>query len=67
MKEILQDFSRAEMDNLIAEMGEKKFRAQQLYEGLTQGKKIGEISSLSKSFKERLLERFEDAPVQIEK
>ena len=67
MKEILQDFSKAEVDNLIESLGEKKFRAAQLYEGLTQGKKISEITSLSKSFKERLLERFEDAPVTIER
>ncbi len=67
MKEILQDFSKAEIDNLIEELGEKKFRATQLFEGLTQGKRISEITSLSKPFKERLLQRFEDAPVQIEK
>ncbi|MBQ8428345.1 MAG: radical SAM protein, partial [Clostridia bacterium] len=67
MKDILQDFSKAEIDNLIERLGEKRFRATQLFEGLTQGKKISEISSLSKSFKERLLEEFEDAPVRIEK
>ena len=64
MKGILQDFSKAEIDNLIESLGEKKFRATQLFEGLTQGKKISEISSLSKAFKERLLEEFEDAPVR---
>ena len=53
MKEILQDFSKAEVDNLIESLGEKKFRAAQLFEGLTQGKRISEITSLSKSFKER--------------
>lgn len=67
MKKILHDFSKSEMENLIVEMGEKKFRAAQLYEGLVQGKKISEITSLSKSFKERLLEEFEDAPITIEK
>ena len=46
MKEILQDFSKAEIDNLIESLGEKKFRATQLFEGLTQGKKISEITSL---------------------
>ncbi len=67
MKEILQDFSLEELENITAEMGEKKFRARQLLEGLTQGKKISQITSLSKAFKERLLERFEDAPVTVER
>ena len=43
MKKILQDFGFAEIENLIISFGEKKFRAKQLYEGLTKGKKISEI------------------------
>ena len=65
MKEILQDASREELDALCAEMGEKKFRADQLYRGLMQGKKISEIPGLSKEFRARLAERFEDEPVRI--
>ena len=65
MKKILQDLSFAELESLVLELGEKKFRAKQLYEGLLQGKKITEISSLSKAFKERLLEDYEDAPLRI--
>ena len=65
MKKILQDLSFAELESLVLELGEKKFRAKQLYEGLLQGKKITEISSLSKAFKERLLEDYEDAPLRV--
>lgn len=65
MKKILQDLSYNELESLVLALGEKKFRAKQLYEGLTQGKKISEITSLSKSFKERLCEEYEDAPVKI--
>lgn len=65
MKKILQDLSFAELETLVLELGEKKFRAKQLYEGLLQGKKITEITSLSKAFKERLLEDYEDAPLRI--
>ncbi len=65
MKKILQDLSFAELESLVLELGEKKFRAKQLYEGLLQGKKITEITSLSKAFKERLLEDYEDAPLRI--
>ncbi len=65
MKEILQDMSYDELQSLVLSLGEKKFRAAQLSAGLTQGKKISEISTLPGSLKEKLLERFEDAPVQI--
>ncbi len=65
MKKILQDLSFAETEALVLAFGEKKFRAKQLYEGLLQGKAITEITSLSKAFKERLLEDYENAPVKI--
>ena len=65
MKKILQDLSFAETESLVLALGEKKFRAKQLFEGLTQGKAVSAISSLSKAFKERLLEEYEDAPVKV--
>ncbi len=67
MKKILQDLSYAEIEGLILELGEKKFRAKQLYEGLMQGKAITAISSLSGALKERLLKEYEDSPLTIEK
>ena len=65
MKKILQDLSFSEIEALLLGLGEKKFRAKQLFEGLTQGKPISEISSLSKALKARLLEEYENAPVKI--
>lgn len=65
MKKIIQDLSYAEIEELVLSLGEKKFRAKQLYEGLTQGKSITAITSLSKAFKERLLEEYEDETVRI--
>ena len=65
MKEILQDLSLPELEALVLEMGEKKFRAGQLYRGLMRGKRVSEITELSKAFKDRLLERFEDEPVKV--
>ena len=65
MKNILQDFNFEEVEALVLSLGEKKFRAKQLYEGLTQGKAISEISSLSKDLKGKLLEKYEDKPVTI--
>ena len=65
MKKILQDLSFAELETLVLSLGEKKFRAKQLYDGLMQGKAISGITSLSKAFKEQLLEKYEDIPVKI--
>lgn len=65
MKEILQDYSFTELQALILELGEQKYRAGQLYRGLMRGKRISDITEISKAFKEKLLERFEDEPVRI--
>ena len=65
MKKIIQDLSLQEIEELVLGLGEKKFRAKQLYEGLMQGKKISEITSLSKVFKEQLCEIYEDETVRI--
>lgn len=67
MKKILQDLSFAEIERLMLGCGEKKFRAKQLFEGLTQGKSILEISSLPKTLKERLVEEYEDVPVRVKR
>ncbi len=65
MKGVLQDLSFAQIEELITALGEKKFRAKQLFEGLTQGKAISEITSLSKELKGKLCERYEDRPLKI--
>lgn len=64
MKEVLQDLSYAQIEALVLENGEKKFRAKQLYDGLMQGKKISAIN-LPKPLREKLCDRFEDCPVEI--
>lgn len=64
MKKILQDLSLDELKNLIKERGESAFRAEQLYLGLMQGKRICDIN-ISKSLKDSLLDEFEDEPVKI--
>ena len=38
MKKILQDLSFDELNTLVLALGEKKFRAKQLADGLSQGK-----------------------------
>ena len=64
MKKILQDLSYSELENLILSLGEKKFRAKQLYDGLMKGKKISEIN-ISPILRQKLLEEYEDEPVKI--
>ncbi len=64
MKKILQDYSFSELENLILSLGEKKFRAKQLYDGLMRGKRISDIN-VPKALRESLLESFEDEPVKI--
>ena len=64
MKRIIQDLSFNELENLIEELGEKKFRAKQLYDGIMKGKSISKIN-ISSALRERLLEEYEDEPVKI--
>lgn len=64
MKKVLQDLNYSELENLILSLGEKKFRAKQLYEGLMRGKKISQIN-VSPLLRESLLKEYEDEPVRI--
>ena len=66
MKKILQDLSFEELKNLTAVLGEKPFRAKQIAEGITRGKKLSEIN-ISATFREKLLEEYENSPLEIEK
>lgn len=65
MKKILQDLTFTEIEEYILSLGEKKFRAKQLYEGLLQGKSVTAISSLSHALKERILQDCENEPIKI--
>ncbi|MDE5667498.1 MAG: 23S rRNA (adenine(2503)-C(2))-methyltransferase RlmN [Clostridia bacterium] len=64
MKKILQDLGLAELENLISSLGEKPFRAKQLYTGLMQGKKISQIN-IPSALRGKILEEYEDEPVKI--
>ena len=64
MKKILQDLSFQGLENLILNMGEKKFRAKQLYTGLMLGKPISKIN-VPESLRQKLIEEYEDEPVRV--
>lgn len=65
MKRIIQDLAYNQIEELVSSLGEKKFRAKQLYDGLMQGKNISGIAVLSAQFRNRLLEEYEDCAVRI--
>ncbi len=61
---ILQDLSFTELENLIEQLGEKKFRAAQLNTGLMQGKRISAIN-IPAALKDGLLQEYVDEPLKI--
>lgn len=67
-KKDLRLFSLKEVKQLVEALGEKSFRAKQIYEWIWQksARSIDEMTSLSKSFREKLKERFEIRPVTID-
>ncbi len=67
MKRIIQDLDYNAICALMQSLGEPKFRAKQLFIGLSQGKSISKISVLGAGLKAKLLEEFEDAPLEIVK
>lgn len=60
----MQDLGFSELENLILSLGEKKFRAKQIYDGLMRGKRISDIN-VSKDLREKLMAEYEDEPVKI--
>ena len=64
---ILSDLSKEEITLLVQELGEKGFRAGQIYNNINNGKSISEMTDLSLSLREKLLSRFADNPCEIYK
>ena len=62
---ILQDLSLEELTNLVQQLGEKKFRAKQIYENLYLGKTLSEMTNVPKTLKESLKKDFIDEPIKI--
>jgi 23S rRNA (adenine2503-C2)-methyltransferase len=65
MKKIIYDLNYNQIEELILSLGEKKFRARQLYEGIMHGKTITGISVLPQSLKDKLLQTYEDCTITI--
>ncbi len=65
MLDCLLNYSLAEIEKICENLGEKKFRAKQIFEGINNGKSISELSNISKELKSKLLEQFEDYPISL--
>ena len=64
-KTILLGRSRAETENLITAMGEKKFRAGQIVKSLWAGLSFSEMTELSLPLREKLSAEYIDQPTKI--
>ncbi len=62
---ILLDYSLAELREIVAEIGEKPFRGNQIYSNLVAGKSISEMTDVSKALKDKLLSVYADKPCKI--
>lgn len=64
---ILQDLTYEELLEEIKALNLPSFRAKQIYENIYLGKTIEDISNIPKDLKQKLLEKYENEPVKIEK
>ena len=62
---ILQDLSVEELKILVESLGEKPFRAGQIFRALSSGRKISEITDISNDLRAVLLKTYVDEPVKI--
>ncbi len=65
MKECLLNLTYSEVQNLIVELGEKKYRAGQIYKSLHLGLDFSQMTEISKSFREQLALDYDAQPVRI--
>ena len=64
-KDCLLNYSFEELKNLITTLGEKSFRANQIFKALHLGLDFSEITELTKSFREKLGENYIAQPITI--
>jgi 23S rRNA (adenine2503-C2)-methyltransferase len=62
---LLTDYNLAELKELVAALGEKPFRAEQLYQAVNMGKDWEHITNLSGAFKAKLAEEYLPVGVTI--
>ncbi len=65
MKKIIQDYNREGLEALMREMEQKPFRAKQIYGAVMRGHDISAMPAIPSELRGRLLEMFEDRPLEI--
>ncbi|MGN0798374.1 MAG: 23S rRNA (adenine(2503)-C(2))-methyltransferase RlmN [Christensenellales bacterium] len=65
MKQDIQSLTLDELTQVMLSLGEKKFRAEQIFHDIMLGKKIEEITTISQDLKNKLKEIFEDEQLKI--
>lgn len=65
MKPLLADCTLEEMQEIVRSLGEKDYRARQLFEGIHQGKDWDQLTNLGKAFKDALRPQYDCQGVQI--
>lgn len=61
----IQSLTLEELADIMLSLGEKKFRAEQVFHDIMLGKQIDEISTISQELKDKLKEQFLDKPLTI--
>ena len=62
---VLLDYNLTELRNVVADLGEKPFRGNQIYSNLVAGKSVSEMTDISKALKDKLLSVYADEPCKI--
>lgn len=65
MKRIIQDLTLGELKSLAEELGEKPYRADQLYSGIMHGHGISDMPAIPGEFKQKLSDIFEDETISV--
>lgn len=65
MKNLLTDYNKSELEQIVLSLGEKKFRASQIFQAVSEGKEVCDMTSLSISFREKLSENYDAVGVKI--
>lgn len=63
--QIIQDLSLSELQQVVEDLGQPKYRAKQIFENIYNGKTIDSISNIPKSLKDELKKNFIDTPITI--
>lgn len=63
--QIIQDLSLEELQEVVEDLGQPKYRAKQIFENIYNGKTIDSISNIPQSLKDELKQKFIDTPITI--